>query len=150
METLKAFSNVPQEKVNSIKMKCQEQQLENYRSLLADMTGELDIESKKAEKFETEIIALNEARAKIIEAHAVEILQAKEQTEKEIAAKASEILAESGTPAVELEPASNANDASNQKMSEADFWDQYRAFDSRNDLSGKNQFYSEHKHVIGQ
>ena len=35
-------------------------------------------------------------------------------------------------------------------MTEAEFWDQYRAFDTRGDYEGKNDFYAEHKHVIGQ
>ena len=150
METLKDFEKLPQAKLDSIKIDCQAKQIEKLGAKAILLERQLDEAREQNTAFEVQLDAMNESREKMIENHAAEIVKAEEQTAEAIAAKASELLAESGTPAVALEPSVNDAEPSNQKMTEAEFWNLYRAFDERGDYEGKNDFYSEHKHVIGQ
>lgn len=150
METLKEFEKLPQAKLDSIKIDCQAKQIEKLGAKAILLEGQLAEAREQNAAFEVQIEAMNEARERMIENHAAELVKAEEQTAEAIAAKASELLAESGTPAVALEPSVNSVEPSNQKMTEAEFWNLYRAFDERGDYAGKNDFYAEHKHVIGQ
>jgi hypothetical protein len=64
-----------------------------------------------------------------------------------IADKAAEILAESGTPAIEdVIETSDAPVA----MTEDGFWKEYNALKDSRDFQGAQEFYAEHKSVIGQ
>ena len=91
------------------------------------------------------LVKADEAHAKLIEVHADALVKATEQTAQAISDKAAELLAESGTPPIESGPESNDG-----KMTEKQFWNEYREFDKRGDYEGKNEFYTENKHVIGQ
>lgn len=150
MESVKEFEKLPQAKLDAIKMECQARQIESLGAKAIFLQGQLDELRAQNIEFEARVDAMNEAREKMIEDHKADLEKATEQTQAAIAAKASELLAESGTPAIAIEPSANSAEPSNQKMTEEDFWNQYRAFDARGDFSGKNEFYAEHKHVIGQ
>lgn len=150
METLKEFENLPQAKLDAIKMECQALQIEKARAHVILLENQIaDLRDQNAD-LAAEIGDLNDARDTLIEAHAEEVAQAKVQTTEAIAAKAAELMAECGAPALAVEPAVNTVEPSSQKMTEDEFWEQYNAFDERGDLAGKNDFYAEHKHVIGQ
>ena len=150
METLKEFDKVPQAKLDLIKINCQGKQIETMSAKAILLQGQIAEAVEANAALNVQINEINESLEKAVEAHALELTEAKDQTQKAISAKASELLAESGTPAVALDPTSNDAEPSNQKMTPEDFWEQYRAFDKRGDYSGKNDFYSEHKSVIGQ
>ena len=150
METLKEFENLPQAKLDAIKMECQALQIEKARAHVILLENQIaDVRDQNAD-LAAQIGDLNDARDKLIKVHAEEVAQAKLQTTEAIAAKAAELMAECGAPALAVEPAVNTVEPSSQKMTEDEFWEQYNAFDERGDLAGKNDFYAEHKHVIGQ
>ena len=150
MESVKEFEKLPQAKLDAIKMECQARQIESLGAKAIFLEGQLDELRAQNVEFEARVETMNQAIGQMIEDHKADLEKATEQTQAAIAAKASELLAESGTPAITVEPAANSAEPSNQKMTEEDFWNQYRAFDARGDFSGKNEFYAEHKHVIGQ
>lgn len=139
--------NVPQAKIDAVKIECQKKQIEKFQSKISDLCNRVNELVEQNEKLEINIDALNQARAKAIETHEAELEKAKEQTRQAITAKAAEILAESGTPAVAVEPSPSAN---SDKMTEEQFWEKYNQFTKNGDFEGKNEFYAEHKHVIGQ
>jgi ATP-dependent protease ClpP protease subunit len=157
METVAEFNKLPQAKLDSIKIECQAKQIESLSVRLEEALGELEcrdetIESTKGllAKADEEIASIKAQAEAEKEKHADALVAATEQTAQQIADKAAELLAESGSPALELNASNDASNASAQKMTEKEFWEQYREFDNRGDLEGKNEFYTEHKHVIGQ
>jgi ATP-dependent Clp protease protease subunit len=139
--------NVPQAKLDAIQIECQKKQIEKFQSQVSDLFERVSQLVEKNEKLEINVGALNQARANLLETHEADLAAAKEQTRQAITAKAAELLAESGTPAVAVEPSQEANA---QQMTEEQFWSAYNEFTKRGDFEGKNEFYAEHKHVIGQ
>jgi hypothetical protein len=157
METVAEFNKLPQAKLDSIKIECQAKQIEVLNVRLEEALGELEcreetIESTKGllAKADEEIASIKAQAEADKEKHADALVKATEHTAQQVADKAAELLAESGSPALELNASNDAANASAQKMTEEEFWKQYREFDNRGDLEGKNEFYAEHKHVVGQ
>jgi ATP-dependent protease ClpP protease subunit len=151
METIKDFENIPQAKIDAIKMECQARQIETLNAKLDDRAEQIKaLDAALIESKDLLSKADEEAKA-TAEKHADELVEATEQTAQAIADKAAELLAESGTPPIETAPeAHKGEEGSNGKMTEEQFWAEYREFDKRGDYEGKNTFYAENKHVIGQ
>ncbi len=152
METTREFNALPQGKLDGIKIECQARQIESLNAKLEDRDGQVEtldaalVELKASEQTAKDLLVkADEAHAKLIEVHADALVKATEQTAQAISDKAAELLAESGTPPIESGPESNDG-----KMTEKQFWNEYREFDKRGDYEGKNEFYTENKHVIGQ
>ena len=158
METIAEFNKLPQAKLNEIKMECQARQIETLSAKASELVGELDVEREKVAIVESalsdakdELVKANELHAKLIEDHADALVKATEHTAQQVADKAAELLAESGTPPIQIEPESHKGEqGSNGKMTEEEFWNAYNKLSAKGDYEGKNEFYTEHKHVIGQ
>jgi len=151
METLKAFASIPQAKIDGIKMECQAKQIEVLQARIEERDGELECRDQQLLIATTALTKVNEAHTKLIEDHADALAKATEHTAQQVADKAAELLAESGTPPIQTEPeAHKGEEGSNGKMTEEQFWAEYRDFDKRGDYEGKNTFYEENKHVLGQ
>ena len=151
METLKAFASIPQAKIDGIKMECQAKQIEVLQARIEERDGELECRDQQLLIATTALTKANESHTKLIEDHADALAKATEHTAQQVADKAAELLAESGTPPIQTEPeAHKGEEGSNGKMTEEQFWAEYRDFDKRGDYEGKNTFYEENKHVLGQ
>jgi len=151
METLKDFESIPQAKIDAIKIECQAKQIEVLQARIEERDGELECRDQQLLIATTALTKVNEAHTKLIEDHADALAKATEHTAQQVADKAAELLAESGTPPIQTEPeAHKGEEGSNGKMTEEQFWAEYRDFDKRGDYEGKNTFYEENKHVLGQ
>ena len=157
METLKDFASVPQAKIDGIKIECQARQIESLNAKLKDRDGQVEALDAKAIELADDIkareliIAENDQTIETMKSeHADAIVKATEQTSQAIADKAAELMAEAGHPPIPDEPNANQIEPSSNQMTEKEFWDEYRAFDERGDLAGKNTFYNENKHVLGK
>jgi len=151
METLKAFASIPQAKIDGIKMECQAKQIEVLQARIEERDGEIECRDQQLLIATTALTKANESHTKLIEDHADALAKATEHTAQQVADKAAELLAESGTPPIQTEPeAHKGEEGSNGKMTEEQFWAEYRDFDKRGDYEGKNTFYEENKHVLGQ
>ena len=158
METLKDFASVPQAKIDGIKIECQARQIESLNAKLKDRDGQIEALDAKAIELATDIeardaiIAANDQTIETMKSeHADALVKATEQTAQAISDKAAELLAESGTPPIQVEPeAHKGEEGSNGKMTEEQFWAEYRDYDKRGDYEGKNTFYAENKHILGQ
>ncbi len=156
-ETLKELSiEIPQAKFDAIKMECQSRQIGKLIIERDEAKGELDVEREKVIIAESalsdakaDLAKAEEATAKLVEDHAEALAKSEEATAKKIADHAAELLAADGTPPIETVPEAG-QEPSNQKMTREQFWEAYHEFDARGDLEGKNEFYAENKHVIGQ
>ena len=153
METIKGFNALPQAKLDAIKIECQAKQIESLNAKLNDRAEQIEtldaalVKANESEEVAKGLLVKADEEAKALaEKHADALVEATEQTAQAIAGKAAEMLQESGTPPVEdvIEPEASG------KMTEKQFWDEYRAFDERGDYEGKNTFYEENKHVLGQ
>jgi hypothetical protein len=71
---------------------------------------------------------------------------ATELTAQAVSDRAAELLAESGTPPVE----DVIEDDISKAMSEDEFWKSYNDLNKGRDFQGAQEFYAEHKSVIGQ
>ena len=151
METLKDFESIPQAKIDAIKIECQAKQIEVLQARIEERDGELECRDQQLLIATTALTKANESHTKLIEDHADALAKATEHTAQQVADKAAELLAESGTPPIQTEPeAHKGEEGSNGKMTEEQFWAEYRDFDKRGDYEGKNTFYEENKHVLGQ
>ena len=150
METIKEFNAIPQAKIDGIKIECQARQIESLNAKLEEVNGELECRDE-ALLIATKGLADAIAEIETVKAEHVDALvKATEQTAQAIADKAAELMAEAGHPAIPDEPNANAIEPSSNQMTEKEFWDEYREFDKRGDLAGKNTFYNENKHVLGK
>jgi len=156
-ETLKELSiEIPQAKFDAIKMECQSRQIGKLIIDLDDRNEQIEaldaalVEAKESEEVAKGLLVkADEAHAKLIEDHADALVKATEHTAQQVADKAAELLAESGTPPIQVEPeAHKGEEGSNGKMTEEQFWAEYRDYDKRGDYEGKNTFYEENKHVL--
>lgn len=137
---------------------CQARQIESLSAKLEEVSGELVVERETVaivKSSEADAKALltkaDEAQAKLVEDHAAELETAKKVHDSEVAAQAAEQLAATGTPPIENEPENhNGEQGSKGKMTPDDFWKAYNELSAKGDYEGKNAFYTEHKHVIGQ
>lgn len=146
MESLKAFASIPQAKIDGIKIECQARQIEASNAQIEKLTCEIELHSEAVALIQNEA---NESKAEVetLKAEHIEALAtATEQTAQAISDKAAEILAESGTPA--LEEVITATEA--VAMTEEGFWKGYNALKSSREFEGAQEFYAEHKSVIGQ
>ena len=146
MESLKAFASIPQAKIDGIKIECQARQIEASNAQIEKLTGEIELHSEAVALIKNES---TEAKAEVetLKAEHIEAIAcATEQTAQAISDKAAEILAESGTPA--LEEVITATEA--VAMTEEGFWKGYNALKSSREFEGAQEFYAEHKSVIGQ
>ena len=157
METLKDFASVPPAKIDGIKIECQARQIESLNAKLEDRDGQIEALDAKAIELAGELDAEREqakANDELFEQFKLDaesnLEKAKEQTKQAITDKAAELMAEAGHPAIPDEPNANEIEPSSNQMTEKEFWDEYRAFDERGDLAGKNTFYAENKHVLGK
>jgi len=156
METLKDFASVPQAKIDGIKIECQARQIESLNAKLADRNEQIESLDAKAIELASELDAEREqakANDELFEQFKLDaesnLEKAKEETKQAIAAKAAELLNEAGHPPIPEEPNNDLTPHA-AKMTPEMFWDEYRAFDERGDLAGKNTFYAENKHVLGK
>ena len=141
MESLKAFASIPQAKIDGIKIECQARQIEASNAQIEKLTGEIELHSEAVALIKNES---TEAKAEVetLKAEHIEALAtATEQTAQAISDKAAEILAESGTPA--LEEVVAVEDAKS-KMTENDFWKHYNSLP----VSEQNAWYAENKKLI--
>jgi ATP-dependent protease ClpP protease subunit len=141
MESLKAFASIPQAKIDGIKIECQARQIEASNAQIEKLTGEIELHSEAVALIKNES---TEAKAEVetLKAEHIEaIATATEQTAQAISDKAAEILAESGTPA--LEEVVAVEDAKS-KMTENDFWKHYNSLP----VSEQNAWYAENKKLI--
>ena len=146
METLKAFNAIPQAKIDGIKIECQARQLETAAATIKQFESDIEIAIENvliAEKANSDAI---EALEQLKTEHANELVAATEQTAQAIADKAAEVLAESGTPAIE----DIIEEVAPVAMTEEGFWKEYNALKESRDFQGAQEFYAEHKSVIGQ
>ena len=146
METLKAFNAIPQAKIDGIKIECQARQLETAAATIKQFESDIEIAIENvliAEKANSDAI---EALEQLKTEHANELVAATEQTAQAIADKAAEVLAESGTPAIE----DIIEEVAPVAMTEEGFWKEYNALKESRDFQGASEFYAEHKSVIGQ
>ena len=154
METLKAFNAIPQAKIDGIKIECQARQLEASNAQIEKLQGEIELHEEQVALIQNEVseasdkIKANDEMFEQFKIDSAEALAAAtEQTAQAIADKAAEILAESGTPAIEdVIETSDAPVA----MTEDGFWKEYNALKDSRDFQGAQEFYAEHKSVIGQ
>jgi ATP-dependent protease ClpP protease subunit len=151
METLKDFASVPQAKIDGIKIECQARQIESLSVQLDEVRGELECRDEALAFANASIETLKADAETLKTKHAEALEKATEQTAQAISNKAAELLAESGVPPIENEPEKHHGEqGSKGKMTEEQFWAEYREFDKRGDYEGKNIFYQENKHVLGQ
>ena len=156
METVQEFNKLPQAKLDAIKIDCQARQIDALNTKLAEADAKNEILNEVIADRDAmiagmhdELTAAETEQAKLVEEHEEALAQAKEVTAEAIAAKAAEQLAEVGHDPVPVEAAEsgNAEKVSNE-MTRDEFWSEYRRLDKARDFEGKNQFYSEHKHVL--
>ena len=146
MESLKAFASIPQAKIDGIKIECQARQIEASKVQIEKMKNEIELHNEQVALIQNEA---NESKAQVetLKAERVEALAtATEQTAKAIAQKAADLLAESGTLAVE----DVIETTLSEEMDEETFWKEYNALKKSRDFQGAQQFYTENKSVIGQ
>ena len=141
MESLKAFASIPQAKIDGIKIECQARQLEASNAQIEKLTGEIELHSEQVALNQHEATE-SKAQVETLKAEHIEALaNATEQTAQAISNKAAEILAESGTPALEdVVAVENAK----SKMTENDFWEHYNSLP----VSEQNAWYAENKKLI--
>ena len=151
METLKDFASVPQAKIDGIKIECQARQIESLSVQLDEVRCELECRDEALALANASIETLKADAETLKTEHSEELAKATEQTAQAISDKAAELLAESGVPPIENDTEKHHGEqGSNVKMTEEQFWAEYREFDKRGDFEGKNIFYQENKHVLGQ
>ena len=150
METIKGFVNIPQAKIDEIKITCQAKQLEALDAKATELAGDLDttredltIQTRETTDANAEITTLKEDATKATAEHVEALATATEQTQKAISAKAAELLAESGTPPIDSTPEGNHIEPSASKMSEEDFWKEY----SSQPVAEQNAWYAENIHL---
>ena len=146
MESLKEFSAIPQAKIDGIKIECQARQLETAAATIKQFESDIEIALENvliAEKANSDAI---EALEQLKTEHANELVVATELTAQAVSNRAAELLAESGTPPVE----DVIEDDTSKAMSEDEFWKSYNDLKKGRDFQGAQEFYAEHKSVIGQ
>jgi hypothetical protein len=153
METLKAFNAIPQAKIDGIKIECQARQLEASNAQIEKLTGEIELHAEQVALIQNEVseasdkIKANDEMFEQFKIDSAESLAAAtEQTTQAIADKAAEVLAESGTPAIE----DIIEEVAPVAMTEEGFWKKYNALKESRDFQGASEFYAEHKSVVGQ
>ena len=146
MESLKAFASIPQAKIDGIKIECQARQLEASKAQIEKLTGEIELHAEQVALIQNESIESKAAVETLKTNHAAELDAAIVATDEMVSARAAEILAESGTPAIE----DIIEEVAPVAMSEESFWEKYNAMKKSRDFQGASEFYAEHKSVIGQ
>lgn len=150
METIKGFDALPQGKIDAIKIECQSKQIETLQAKVTNLAEQIKTIDENLLIANNGLAKVEEEKAQMVTDHKAEIERTKVIKDDEISARAAEQLQADGTPPIGNDPASDHVDPIALKMSEEQFWAEYRAFDKRGDFEGKNTFYSENKHVIGQ
>ena len=149
METLKDFENLPQGKIDAIKIDCQAKQIEQLSARLEERQDQITQLEAFADTLNKTIEAAKEEKAEMVELHAKELDEAKIITEEAISAAAAEQLAEVGHDPVESNASEEgSNGKSPKEMTPKEFWDEYERLDKAGDYDGKNKFYAENKHVL--
>ena len=148
METLKDFENLPQAKLDSIKIDCQARQMEGMQATIDDLKGELECRDEALTIAKSDLSKATEAHAEAVktltEDHGKALAEAKEIKEGEVEAKAAAQLAELGHAPIADTPQENGSTDKNSTMSETEFWAEYR----KQDPNDRNDWYSENKHLI--
>ena len=146
MESLKEFSAIPQAKIDGIKIECQARQIEVCNAQIEKLQNEIDLHEEQVALIQNEIVD-SKAEVELLKTEHIDALAlATEQTAQAIAEKAAELLAESGTPAIE----DAIEEETPKAMTEDAFWKEYNALKDARDFQGAQEFYAEHKSVIGQ
>ena len=146
MESLKEFSAIPQAKIDGIKIECQARQIEVCNAQIEKLQNEIDLHEEQVALIQNEIVDSKEEVELLKTEHIDALALATEQTAQAIAEKAAELLAESGTPAIE----DAIEEETPKAMTEDAFWKEYNALKDARDFQGAQEFYAEHKSVIGQ
>ena len=148
METLKEFENLPQAKIDGIKMECQARQIEGMQVIIDDLKGELECCDEALAIAKSDLTKANEAHAEAVkdlkEGHEKELTEAKEIKSSEVEAKVAEQLAEIGHAPIPDTPQEGGSTDKNSKMPEDEFWAEYR----KQPLETQNEWYAENKHLI--
>jgi len=146
MESLKEFSAIPQAKIDGIKIECQARQIEVCNAQIEKLQNEIDLHEEQVALIQNEIVD-SKTEVELLKTEHIDALAlATEQTAQAIAEKAAELLAESGTSAIE----DAIEEETPKAMTEDAFWKEYNALKDARDFQGAQEFYAEHKSVIGQ
>jgi len=144
METLKHFAEIPQAKIDGIKIECQAKQLETLNAKVLEVQGELN-DANEGLTIATRELSDAKASIKLQASEHVESLAAaKKITAAAVSAQAAEQLQSTGTPPLDNEPEGNAGEPSALKMTEKDFWAEYNS----KPVSEQNAWYTENSHLI--
>lgn len=146
METLKNFENLPQAKIDGIKIECQARQLKAANERIAVLDGEIALHNETIALAKNEATEAKAAIETLKTEHSAAIIEAKKVHAQEVSDKAAEMLAESGTPAIE---AVIENNNSNE-LTEKEFWKQYNAFKIDRDFEGAQNFYIKNQSILNQ
>ena len=153
METIKGFANIPQAKIDEIKITCQAKQIEALDARATELAGDLDIMRENVLIADGELLhvtaevaTLKEGATKATAEHVKALETATEQTQEAISAKAAELLAESGTPPIESAPEGNEGNA--HKMDRETAKDGYDKLVALRDFQGAQEFFAEHRDLL--
>ena len=149
METIKGFANIPQAKIDEIKITCQSKQIEALDARATELAGDLDIERENVTIAKVETTEAKAEVETLKTAHVAALATATEQTQEAISAKAAELLAESGTPPLAAEPEGNHADPSASKMTREDAKAGYDKLVALRAFEDAQEFYAEHRELLG-
>lgn len=141
---------LPQAKLDAIQIQLLTKQVAARDEMIDVRDATIETLAAEIDAGKAQVAAVTESFESFKVSAEAALENAKTITEEAIAAKAAELLAETGTPAVEANLESNNVEPVNAQMTVDQFWEGYRALDAAGDYEGKNQFYAEHKNVIGQ
>ena len=150
METTLEYK-IPQAKIDSMMVGVLTKMLKESNAKIEERDGELECSAEalvianSAILQDAEIIKDLNADAETRKAeHVTALATATEQTQKAISAKAADLLAESGTTAIEDKPEGDHIEPSASKMSEEDFWKEYNS----QPVAEQNAWYAENINLI--
>lgn len=144
METLKNFENLPQAKIDGIKIECQAKQLEAANVRIAALDSEITLHNETIALAKNEVKEAKAAIETLKTEHSAAIIAAGEVKAQEVSDKAAEMLAESGTPPVEA----SIETQDLEKLTEKEFWIQYNALKKDRDFEGAQNFYIKNQSIL--
>lgn len=146
METLKNFENLPQAKIDGIKIECQARQLKAADERITVLNSEIALHNETIALAKNEATEAKAAIETLKTEHSAAIIEAEKVHSQEVSDKAAEMLAESGTPAIE---AVIENKNSNE-LTEEEFWKQYNSLKISRDFEGAQNFYIKNQSILNQ
>tara|TARA_B100000749_G_scaffold280793_1_gene278822 strand:+ start:5590 stop:6612 length:1023 start_codon:yes stop_codon:yes gene_type:complete len=152
-ETSKNF-DLPRAKIDGIKIKCQEKQLEILNDKLADITEEFVIakaQIKTSDDLAEVVTSAHKAQLELMnDLHKSQLKEATEKTQKDISDKAAEVIESLGVPPVDETINEGSIDEPAKKMTPEDFWKTYHDLQKERKFIECQDFYSKNKHVLEQ